>query len=49
MEVTNNNESVKHIAELAVSGSLIKTDIPYAVVPRGYEVESLEKFIVDEK
>lgn len=49
MDVTNNNESVQHIAELAVSGSLIKTDIPYAVVPRGYEVESLEKFIVDEK
>lgn len=49
MDVTNNNESVKHIAELAVAGSLIKTDIPYAIVPRGSEVASLEKFIVDKE
>lgn len=48
MDITNNNETVKHIAELAVAGSLIKTDIPYAVVPRGYQVESLKDFIIDE-
>lgn len=49
MEITNNNESVKHIAELAVANSLIKTDLPYAVVPRGYSLESLENFMVDEQ
>ncbi|WP_129543764.1 DUF2303 family protein [Serratia sp. 1D1416] len=49
MDITNNNETVKHIAELAVANSLIKTDIPYAVVPRGYSVESLKDFTVDEE
>lgn len=49
MDITNNNESVKHVAELAVANSLVKTDIPYAVVPRGYEVESLEKFMIDKE
>jgi uncharacterized protein YfdQ (DUF2303 family) len=49
MDITNNNETVKHIAELAVASSLIKTDIPYAIVPRGYEVESLNEFIVDKE
>lgn len=49
MDITNNNESVKHIADLAVGNSLVKTDIPYALVPRGYEVASLEKYMVDKE
>ncbi|MEX2953575.1 DUF2303 family protein [Serratia fonticola] len=47
MDITN--ESVKHVAELAVASSLVKTDIPYALVPRGYEVASLEKYMVDKE
>jgi uncharacterized protein YfdQ (DUF2303 family) len=46
--MNNNNESVKHIAELAIASSLAKTDIPYAVVPRGYEVQSLESYVKDD-
>lgn len=48
MDITNNNnETVKHIAELAIVNSLVKTDIPYAVVPDNYSVKSLKDFIVD--
>ncbi|OKP27578.1 DUF2303 family protein [Serratia fonticola] len=47
MDITN--ESVKHIADLAVGNSLVKTDIPYALVPRGYELASLEKYMIDKE
>ncbi|VEA68512.1 Uncharacterized conserved protein [Serratia rubidaea] len=49
MAITTNNESVKNIAELAIANSLIKTDVPYAVVPHGYSLESLKDFMVDEQ
>lgn len=45
MEGTN----VTNIADLAVASSLIKTDIPYAVIPDGYQLASLEKFQVEKE
>lgn len=45
MDECNN---IEQIADLAIAASKVETSIPYAVLPQGYSLKSLEDFMVDE-
>lgn len=47
-DINISNNVVKQVSALAISANAKETTIPYAVIPEGYEIASLEEFVIDE-